>query len=475
MGADSPPFAGRSVLLVDDERDALDACLQALRRERYVVDAVDDPAAALARLRARAYDAAVVDLKMPGMSGIELLRAMRKIDPDIAVIVVTGYATIESAVEAMREGAADYLPKPFTPDELRLGLRRALERQELLGENRDLRERLATRREAPAMVGDSARLAEVRRLIERVAPTDATVLISGETGTGKELVAREIHARSARAAQPFIAVDCAAIPAELLESELFGHERGAFTGAVRRRRGSFALAHGGTLFLDEIGTMGLDLQAKLLRVLQEREIQPVGSERKVAVDVRVVAATNRNLREAVRSGGFREDLYYRLNVVPIALPPLRERREDIPLLVRHFLARHRDRLNRRIDDVSPEAMRVLQAYAWPGNVRELESAIERAMTLADGPVLGPDAFRHLVEEAREAARAAGAPGLPRGGPGGLPPLEQVERDYIMEVLQATRWNRREASRILGISTVTLWRKINGLPGEGSREKRDRSS
>jgi DNA-binding NtrC family response regulator len=460
---------GRSVLLVDDERDALDACSQALGKTLYLVDTASSPLEALEKVRARSYDAAVLDLKMPQMNGIALLRAIRKIDPDVAVVLVTGYATIETAVEAMKEGASDYLAKPFTPDDLRLGVRKAIERQELLRENRELRERLAARGEGPTLLGASEKMHEVRRLIGRVAETDSTVLISGETGTGKELVARQIHAASRRAAQPIIAVDCAAVPSELLESEFFGHEKGAFTGAIRRRKGSFELAHGSTLFLDEIGNMGLDLQGKLLRALQEREIQPVGSERKIPVDVRILAATNRNLREATRNGGFREDLYYRLNVVPLCLPPLRERKEDIPLLAQHFLDKHAGKLNRRIQRVAPDAMTILMQYAWPGNVRELESAIERAMTLADGAILEAEAFRHLAWEAERPKPAA-----PKAKPGregeetALPPLEQVEREYILEVLQATRWNRKEASKILGISTVTLWRKIGGMGAEDSK-------
>jgi DNA-binding NtrC family response regulator len=455
--------AGRRVLLVDDERDALDAGRQALQRDRYVVDTASTPSDALERIRRHSFDAAILDLKMPEMSGVDLLRLIRKIDPDIAVIMVTGYATIETAVAAMKEGAADYLQKPFTPDDLRLSLRRALERQELVRENRELRERLGGRADS-SMVGEGPKLREVRRLIERVAETDATILILGESGTGKELVAREIHAKSRRAAQPLIAVDCAAVPADLLESEFFGHERGAFTGAVRRRKGSFELAHGGTLFLDEVGNMALDLQAKLLRALQEREIQPVGSERRIAVDVRVVVATNRDLAAAARQGAFRADLFYRLNVVPIELPPLRERKEDIPSLVRHFLAKFAARLGRRVDDVDAAAMAMLTAYPWPGNVRELAAAVERAMTLADGPVLGAEAFQHLtLDQAAAGRRAAPRP------EGALPPLEQVERDYILEVLQATRWNRKEASRILGISTVTLWRKINAPSGTPSKD------
>jgi DNA-binding NtrC family response regulator len=452
--------AERTVLLVDDERDALDACSQALRRERYRVDTAARPEEALEKVQRGSYDAAVVDLRMPGMSGIDLLRAMRGVDPDIAVVVVTGYATIETAVQAMKEGASDYLAKPFTPEELRLGVRKAIERHELLRENRELRERLGGRVEAPPIIGTSPAMTEVRRLIDRVAETDSTVLVYGETGTGKELVARELHARSRRATHAFISVDCAAIPADLLESEFFGHERGAFTGAVRRRKGSFELAHGGTLFLDEIGNMSLELQARLLRALQEREIQPVGGERKIPVDVRIVAATNRNLKETVKAGAFREDLYYRLNVILLALPPLRERKDDIPELVRAFLAKHAGRLNRRIERIDDDALAILVAYRWPGNVRELESTIERAMTLADSPVLGAQSFVHLADEVEEAPAALPAE------PGGMRSLDQIEKEYILEVLQATQWNRREASRILGISTVTLWRKINAAGAEG---------
>jgi DNA-binding NtrC family response regulator len=462
---------GPAVLLVDDERDALDACSQALTAARYRVDTAADPREALAKVEAGSYDAAVVDLKMPGMSGIDVLRAIRRLDPDVAVVMVTGYATVETAVEAMKEGAWDYVSKPFTPEELRFAVRRAIERQELVRENQALRERLGARSEAPPLIGESAPMREVRRVIARVAEGDATVLVNGETGTGKELVARAIHAMSPRAGQPFIAVDCAAVPGELLESEFFGHEKGAFTGAIRRRKGSFELAHGGTLFLDEIGTMGLEVQAKLLRVLQEREIQPVGSERKIAIDVRVVAATNRNLREAVRQGGFREDLYYRLNVIPLRLPPLRERPDDIPALVDHFVGKHGRRLARRIERVDPAAVALLATAAWPGNVRELESAVERAMTLADGPVLDAAAFASVAEEATRDStpeQRAATPVAPRDA-GGMPSLADLERDYIMQVLQATRWNRREASRILGISTVTLWRKINGRGADVSPE------
>ncbi|HET7343116.1 MAG TPA: sigma-54 dependent transcriptional regulator [Methylomirabilota bacterium] len=455
------------ILVVDDEPKLGRLIVEMLEGAGHEVARASGGREALQRVAAGELDVVLTDLRMPDIDGMMVLRETRRLSPHTDVVIMTAYATAQNAVEAMKEGAVDYLQKPFTPDELRLAVHKALARQELLHENQALRERLGSRPDRPQLIGDSEPMQQVHRLIERVAPTDSTVLVVGETGTGKELVAREVHARSPRAAQPLISVDCAAIPAELLESEFFGHEKGAFTGAIRRRKGSFELAHGGTLFLDEIGNMSLDLQGKLLRALQEREIQPIGSERKIAVDVRVVAATNRDLRAAARKGAFREDLYYRLNVVPIALPPLRERADDIPRLVRHFLDKHAGRLNARIETVDADAMLALRAYPWPGNVRELESTIERAMTLADSPVLGAELFGHLVAETREMARRA-ASRTTRETETGMPPLDQVERDYIMEVLHATRWNRKEASRILGISTVTLWRKINGHGAEDSK-------
>jgi two-component system response regulator HydG len=377
----------------------------------------------------------------------------------MAVVMITGYATVETAVASMKEGAYDYIPKPFTPDELRLVVRNALERQELMGENTDLRERLSGGRDQ-LLVGSSPAMQRVHQLIARVAETDSTVLILGETGTGKELVARAIQARSPRASAPLITVNCAAIPSDLLESELFGHERGAFTGAIRRKRGSFELAHRGSLFLDEVGALNPALQAKLLRALQEGEVHPVGSERSVRLDVRIIAATNRDLTEATRQGTFRNDLFYRLNVVPIHVPPLREHKEDIPLLADHFIAQYRRKLQTPVRGMAPAALDLLVSYDWPGNVRELEHTIERAIILAEGELLDWESFAHLVPAPTRTARTR-RPVTDARDFADLPSLEKVERDYIMEVLQATRWNRKRASEILGISTVTLWRKVQG--------------
>jgi DNA-binding NtrC family response regulator len=382
----------------------------------------------------------------------------------MVVVIITGYATVETAVASMKEGAYDYIPKPFTPDELRLVVGNALERHELVSENTALRERLAGDREQ-LLVGASGAIQRVQQLIARVAETDSTVLITGETGTGKELVARAIHARGPRAAASLIAVNCAAIPSELLESELFGHERGAFTGAVRRKRGSFELAHDGCLFLDEVGALSPPLQAKLLRTLQEGEITPIGSERSLRVNVRIIAATNRDLAEGTRQGTFRSDLFYRLNVVPIHVPPLRDRKEDLSLLADHFIARYSRKLESRVRGISQAALDVLMAYDWPGNVRELEHCIERAIILAEGDQLDWESFAHLVPSPQRAQRR-GSHLAPSDDLATLPTLEKVELDYILEVLQATRWNRKRASEILGISTVTLWRKVQSDRQEG---------
>ncbi len=450
---------GRRILLVDDEADTLDACTQILRKEACQVETAASAQEAIHLLSTRSFDLTITDLKMPQVDGLELLKAIKRIDPEMAVVVITGYATVETAVASMKEGAYDYIPKPFTPDELRLVVRNALERQELVGQNTELRQRLSGGPEQ-VLVGGSGAIQRVQQLIGRVAETDSTVLITGETGSGKELVARAIHAHSRRAAAPLITVNCAAIPSDLLESELFGHERGAFTGAVRRRRGSFELAHGGSLFLDEVGSLRPNLQAKLLRALQEGDITPVGGEHSLHVDVRIIAATNRDLHQAIRQGEFRDDLFYRLNVVPILVPPLRERKEDIPSLAEYFIARYRVKLQATIRGITPAALDLLAAYAWPGNVRELEHTIERGIILASGDFLDWESFAHLAPPPARPRRARG-PVANGDDLTALPSLDKVERDYIMQVLQATRWNRKRASEILGISTVTLWRKFQG--------------
>jgi two-component system, NtrC family, response regulator HydG len=379
-----------AVLLADDEPGILKTLGRALREDGHDV-ATTQSAVEVPRLLAeRAFDVFVVDHRMPGRSGLELIRDLVEASAEgerPQVIMMTAHATVENAIEAMKLGAYDYLQKPFEVEELLVAVRRALEHQSLRRQNRYL---LSEREEEfghYGIVGRSRAIQELLRKLELVARARSTVLITGETGTGKELAARAIHARSAQRDMPLIKVSCAAIPETLIESELFGHVKGAFTGASGNRRGRFALADGGTIFLDEIGTIGLPVQAKLLRVLQEREFEPVGSERTQAVDVRVIAATNRDLRAMVGEGRFQEDLYYRLSVIPVELPPLRERTEDIPPLVEHFVRKHAQRMGRRIEGLEPLALERLKTYRWPGNVRELENTIERAIVLASGPVI----------------------------------------------------------------------------------------
>ena len=381
-----------SVLLADDEERILKTLGRALREEGHEVVATTSALEARRLLAERPFDLFVVDHRMPERTGLELIRDIASNVPEPErplVVLMTAHATVENAIEAMKLGAFDYLQKPFEVDELLVVLRRALEHQRLRGQNRYL---ISERDEEFAhygIVGRSRAMQEVLRKLELVAASRSTILITGETGTGKELAARAIHNRSAQREMPLIRVNCAAIPDSLVESELFGHVRGAFTGATANKKGRFALADGGTIFLDEIGTLSTALQAKLLRVLQEREFEPLGSERTQRVDVRVIAASNRDLRAMVGDGRFQEDLFYRLSVIPIELPPLRERREDIPPLVEHFVRKHVQRTGRHIEGVDPAALAALEAYDWPGNVRELENAIERAVVLSPGPLIDP--------------------------------------------------------------------------------------
>jgi len=437
-----------SILLVDDEEKIVKVLGRALRSDGHECVTTTSAREARRLLAERPFDLLVVDNLMPEGNGIDLIRELVAGTPESErplIMMMTAHATVESAIEAMKLGAMDYLQKPFEVDELLVVARRALEHQRLRTQHRYL---LSERDEEFAhygIVGSSRAMQEVIRRAEQVAQSKSTVLITGETGTGKELVARGIHARSAQSEMPLIKVNCAAIPETLLESELFGHVRGAFTGAVTSKKGRFALADGGTIFLDEIGATGGALQAKLLRVLQEREFEPLGSERTEHVDVRVIAASNRDLRQMVTEGKFQEDLYYRLNVIPIHLPPLRERRDDIPALVEHFLRKHGKRTGKRVDRVTPEALAVLTAHDWPGNVRELESAIERAVVLA-GPV---------IDEAAISLLGAPPPSA------GLPSLrlhqnlDWAERESIRRALQSARGIKKDAAALLGISQRAL--------------------
>jgi two-component system response regulator HydG len=422
-----------------------------------VIDEVSSAEAALASLDEVAYDVVLTDLHMPpGPSGIELIRRAREREFDIPFLVLTAHATVETAVDAMREGAFDYLRKTASGDELRTSVARALSHGRMLREVRRLRGEVAEARGlADRPVGQSVRIREVMALAERVAASDASVMLYGESGTGKELLARVIHRNSARRDGPFVAFDCSALAPSLVESELFGHEKGAFTGAQRARRGLFREAQGGTLFLDEIGDVAPEVQNKLLRVIQEREIKPVGGDVFVKIDVRILAATNKNLRQLIREGKFREDLYYRLAVVPIELPPLRERREDIPELVAYFLARRRG-AGPRPHRMSPAALARLDDYHWPGNIRELENVIERAAILSDGQEI----------QARDLPPPAAAPLVPASTDETLPlkkrvaeAVRAVERQAILEALQAEQGSPTRAARRLGISRASFYNKL----------------
>jgi DNA-binding NtrC family response regulator len=436
------------VLVVDDEPAQRELIAGFLRRHGFDVTTAADGAAALERFRAAPADAILTDQKMPGLSGLALVEAARAIDPEAAVIVMTAYGTIESAVTAMKGGAIDYLTKPVSLDDLLRRLDRVRERRALVTENRELRAALVERHRVHGVIGESAAMLEVLSLVRRVAASDATVLIRGESGTGKELIAQAVHHASARAAGPLVRVNCAALPETLLESELFGHERGAFTGAVAARQGRFETAHGGSLFLDEIGDLPLHLQVKLLRVLQEREIERLGSSRPIAVDVRLLAATHQDLEAAVRAGTFREDLYYRLDVVSVTVPPLRERRADIPPLLEHFLARVARANGKPIRGLTRDARDALLRYDYPGNVRELENLIERAVVLTRDDVIGLGDL---------------PPGVREPGPAGddtLPAAtEGLERRLIREALAAAGGVQTRAAEALGISERVLRYKL----------------
>lgn len=446
------------VLLVDDEAVAREGLATALRRDGLEVTTADNGEAALALLRQHDYEVLLTDVKMPGMDGLELLRRAREAWPGMEVLVVTGFATTESAVEAMRAGAFYYVSKPFRLGEVRKLVREAADKAQLRAENQRLRqlvehaadERIITRDEGMRAILDIAR---------GVAPTDCNVLIVGETGTGKELLARHVHAHSRRASGPFVAVNCGALNEELLANELFGHEKGAYTGAAQARGGLVEAAQGGTLFLDEVTEMSASMQVKLLRLLQEREYLRVGGTEPVRADVRFLAATNREPRAAVEAGQFRQDIYFRLNVVTLQLPPLRERRDDIPLLAQQFVRRAAQAMGKAVTAIAPPAMQKLCGYDFPGNVRELENIIERGVALAGGTMLGE-------EDLPPGLGARGGAGT-RGGSGGeVRTLEAVERGHILDVLAGVGGNRALAARLLGIDRVSLWRKLRRYEEQG---------
>jgi two-component system NtrC family response regulator len=447
------------ILVVDDEPAQLELVGGFLSKRGFEVSLASDGREALKRFSREPFDLVLTDQKMPGLSGLELIEAVRAQNPETPVIVMTAYGTLETAVAAIKAGAADYLTKPLNLEELLHRMHQVRERQRLLTENRELRQALEERHRVEGIIGESGRMQEVLSLVRRVSPSEATVLIRGESGTGKELIAKAIHYASRRAAAPLVRVNCAALPENLLESELFGHEKGAFTGAVASRKGRFELAEGGTLFLDEIGDLPLHLQVKLLRVLQEREFERVGSGRPIPADVRVLAATHRDLEALVRAGQFRDDLYYRINVVTIALPPLRERREDIPQLVEHFLAGFAAKNGKAIRGLTREARDALLRYDYPGNVRELENLIERAVVLTRDDVLGlADLPLSLREPEPAVAEERGLTAA----------VEGLERRMIREALARASGVQTAAAERLGISERVLRYKLRkyGLAGDG---------
>jgi DNA-binding NtrC family response regulator len=438
------------VLVVDDEPSILRLLNEALTQWGYQVTTAANAREAIEALRTGLFDAAITDIRMPDMSGLELLREIKKHDDAIEVLVMTGYPTIGSAVEALKEGAYDYLSKPLILDELRHLMARVTERRFLKGEVHSLRARLGEELAVNELVGNSPPMQRVKDIIAKVAATDSPVLIEGDSGTGKELVAAAIHRLSARAKGPFIPVNCSAIPEDLLESEFFGHVRGAFSGAVSDALGLFRGAHDGTIFLDEIVELSPALQVKLLRVLQEMQVRPVGSTKAYPVDVRVIAATNRDIETAIADGRFRQDLYYRLNVVRISLPPLRARRDDVPALVNHFLRRFNRRFRRDVRGIAPDALAALSAYDFPGNVRELENLIERAFAMGAREQI---TLGDLPSLAKPAVVALGA------ATGAIPQLADVEKELILRALAYYTDDKEAAARALGISRRTIYRRL----------------
>ncbi|MFN0152696.1 MAG: sigma-54-dependent transcriptional regulator [bacterium] len=476
------PQAGR-ILLVDDDKTFRIGIGTLLTEEGFLVSGVESPYAALDRLRAEPFDLVLSDLKMEGMDGIDLLSRVKEIDAELPVLMVTGYASIDTAIEAIRRGAFDYLTKPCNNKELILRVRRGIETRRQAELIRNLREEVEERYSFSNIIGRNRRMREIFKLILQIAETDVTVLIRGETGTGKELVARAIHYASPRKEKPFVPVNCSALTETLLESELFGHERGSFTGAIRQKLGRFEMANGGTLFLDEIGEVPREVQTKLLRVLQEREFERVGGNETIKADIRLIAATNKNLEHAISTGKFREDLFYRLNVIPIFLPPLRDRLDDVPLLANHFVNKCAERLNRKPPELSPAALQDLMTYDWPGNIRELENLLERAVVLDPGeqvtrvdiPSSAGGAGRRAGVTAQGGAPSAADSTIDISLP--LPvlakrALETIEREYMKRILIKYKGSIQRSADHASINRRSFFAKMRayGLRKEDFKDK-----
>jgi DNA-binding NtrC family response regulator len=443
------------ILVVDDEAVVREGVRRILEGDRFSVECCASGRAALDLMQEKDFNMVITDLKMPGMGGLEVLRTIKILQPEIPVMVITGYSTVDTAVEAMKNGAVDYIAKPFTPEQLMEKVGKAFEQKAMLLDEIYLRKELRDHHGFESFVGESSEIQKVYRRIMQVAPTDSTVLITGESGTGKELVARAIHNNSQRREHPFVALDCTSLAESLLESELFGHVKGSFTGAIQTKMGLFKVADGGTLFLDEISNISLTIQAKLLRVLQERMVTPIGGTHPIPIDIRLVAATNRNMRSLVAEGAFRDDLFFRLNIIPVDLPPLRERKGDLPVLIRHFLKKFSAEIGKDIRGIAPDAYAVLEEYAFPGNVRELENIIERAVVLAEGdiirkeglelqPPLGeltvktayvPQSLDELKETKRQIREQA---------------VEPIEKAFVINALKRNNWNVTRAAEETGM-------------------------
>jgi DNA-binding NtrC family response regulator len=454
------------ILIVDDERIIIDSCLRILRNDEYQLEAVQDGLEALRKIDDNHYDIVILDIMMPKIDGLEVLRRVREGHPDIDVIMITGLSQIETAVKSMKLGAFDYLPKPFDPDELKLVVHRALERRQLLAENLNLKTEVGAKYRFENVIGASPQMQSVYRLLAKCAPTNSTVMLTGESGTGKELIARAIHYNSLRKDRPFIPVDCNALSETLLESELFGHVKGAFTGAVANKKGMLEIADGGTLFLDEIGNISLTTQAKLLRVIQEREFRAVGDTKTQTANFRLITATNKDLKAMVADGRFREDLFYRINIFPIRVPPLRERRDDIPALAFHFLRVFSAEMGKQVTEFSEGAMGVLMNYDWPGNVRELENTVQRAVILATEPVIRR---AHLVNI--DELSPGAALDIPRTGEelkqikklAREKSVENIEKLFVLDALKRNGWNATKSAEETGMQRANfqaLMRKYN---------------
>jgi DNA-binding NtrC family response regulator len=451
------------ILVIDDEESMCSFMSIMLSKEGYTVETMTDPRTAIDTVCGNDYDLVIADIMMPEMSGLDLLTGIKKRKKDQEVIVMTAFASIESAIEAMKQGASDYISKPFKIDEIKLTIEKVISHHNVIAENKNLKRQLGHDRMLDSYIGISESVIKLKELVRQVARVDSTILIRGESGTGKDLLARAIHNMSDRHNGPFVSINCAAIPETLLESELFGHGKGAFTGAVSHKEGLLKVADKGTFFLDEIGNTSLAIQVKLLRVLEEKKITPVGETKPIAIDVRLICATNSDLEEEVKAGRFRPDLFYRLNVIPVLIPPLRERVEDIPLLVDHFVEKFCERHQLGHKDIQPEVYNVLSAYSWPGNVRELENTIERAILLTKGGELTTSSFPESVVSGK-------ADGLVSRAEPATPTLESIEQAYIHWVLEKCGGNKSKAARTLGIDTSTLYRKLGKYAAEGDGRK-----